>query len=194
MRLLLDTHVWLWGVLEPDRLSHDAKEAIRQNRDRLHLSPASTWEAMILARKGKVRLGPTPREGVVDALRRSALHAVPLSHEIALRSESLDGFDSRDPADRFLVATALEHDLTLVTADERMRAYERAEDDLVVAGDSWFERAARVGAYVRVQGDARERGEGGEEARIGGFGLRKKVSKATEVLPRTTIVVLRAGE
>ncbi len=124
MRLLLDTHVWLWRLGQPERLSATANEAIGQNPDGLFLSPVSTWEAMLLARKGRVRLSPSAREGVVDALRRSALHAVPLSHEIALRSESLDDFDARDPADRFLVATALEHDLALVTADERMRSYE----------------------------------------------------------------------
>ena len=54
---------------------------------------------------------------------RLALTAVPVSHGIALRSEALGGFGSEDPADRFLVATALEHDLTLVTADEAMRAF-----------------------------------------------------------------------
>ncbi len=78
---------------------------------------------MALARKGRVTLPPSPREWVLDALRRSAPTAAPLTHGIALRSESLDGFDSRDPADRFLVATAIEQDLSLVTADEAMRGY-----------------------------------------------------------------------
>ncbi|HZK16407.1 MAG TPA: hypothetical protein VFC52_07455 [Solirubrobacterales bacterium] len=57
------------------------------------------------------------------ALRRSAPTSTPLTHGIALRSEALDGLESDDPADRLLVATALEHDLTLVTADGAIQAY-----------------------------------------------------------------------
>lgn len=124
LKLLLDTHVWLWRLLEPERLSADAEGAIVDRDSELLLSPISTWEALVLARKGRIELNPTPHEWVLDALRRSAPTAVPLSHSIALRSEALNGFASEDPADRFLVATALEHDLTLVTADEDMRAFQ----------------------------------------------------------------------
>lgn len=93
----------------------------------LHLSPVSTWETLVLARKGRLSLTPSPTEWVLDALRRSALTAIPLSHGIALRSEMLEGFESADPADRFLVATALENQLVLVTADEAMRTFEPVE-------------------------------------------------------------------
>lgn len=123
LKLLLDTHVWLWRLLEPERLSGDAESAIADRESELHLSPISTWETLVLARKGRIELEPSPREWILDALRRSAPTAVPLSHGIALRSEALDGFASEDPADRFLVATALEHDLILVTADGDMRAF-----------------------------------------------------------------------
>ncbi len=123
MRLLLDTHVWLWRLLEPERLSSAAEEAIADREGELCLSPISTWETLVLARKGRLSLDPSPHEWVLDALRRSAPTAMPLTHGIALRSEALDGFESEDPADRFLVATALEHELTLVTADGAMRDY-----------------------------------------------------------------------
>jgi PIN domain nuclease of toxin-antitoxin system len=123
VRLLLDTHVWLWRLLDPDRISPDAETAIADPDSELFLSPISTWEALVLARKGRVSLVPTPTEWVLDALRRTALTAAPLTHGIAMRSEALEGFGSGDPADRFLVATALEHDLTLVTADAAMRAF-----------------------------------------------------------------------
>jgi PIN domain nuclease of toxin-antitoxin system len=124
VRLLLDTHVWLWRLLDPDRISADAEAAIADPDNELLLSPISTWEALVLARKGRVSLAPAPAEWVLDALRRTALAAVPLTHGIAMRSEDLEGFGSEDPADRFLVATALEHDLALVTADAAMRAFE----------------------------------------------------------------------
>ncbi len=58
------------------------------------------------------------------ALRKSATTMAPFDHEIAMRSENLPGFGSRDPADRFLVATALVHGLTLATADRAMHEFE----------------------------------------------------------------------
>lgn len=123
MRLLLDTHVWIWRLLDPERLSEAAEKAIADRRSELFLSPISAWETMVLARKGRLSLAPSPAEWVLDALRRSAPKAMPLSHSIAMRSEALDGFASDDPADRFLVATALEHELTLVTADSAMHGF-----------------------------------------------------------------------
>jgi PIN domain nuclease of toxin-antitoxin system len=123
VRLLLDTHIWIWRLLAPERLSDDAERAIADRHSALHLSPISTWETLVLARKGRVSLMPSPVEWVLDALRRCAFTAAPLTHGIALRSESLEGFRPEDPADRFLVATALEHDLVLVTADRAMRGF-----------------------------------------------------------------------
>jgi PIN domain nuclease of toxin-antitoxin system len=123
VNLLLDTHTWLWRLLDPGQLSPDAERAIADRESELYLSPVSTWETLVLARKGRLTLTPSPSEWVLDALRRSGPTAAPLTHGIALRSEALAGFTSEDPADRFLVATALEHDLTVVTADAAMRAY-----------------------------------------------------------------------
>ncbi|HEU5002326.1 MAG TPA: type II toxin-antitoxin system VapC family toxin [Actinomycetota bacterium] len=124
MKLLLDTHVWLWRLLAPEHLTPVAESALTDRTNSLHLSPVSTWETLVLARKGRIQLEPSPVEWVLDSLRRSALTAEPFDHGIALRSESLDGFASTDPADRFLVATALERGLVLVTADIAMRSFE----------------------------------------------------------------------
>lgn len=123
VKLLLDTHVWLWRLLAPERLSDEAESAIADRDNELCLSPISTWESLVLARKGRLSLMPSPAEWVLEALRRSALTAIPLSHAIALRSERLEGLDSEDPADRSLVATALEHGLALVTADRAIHAF-----------------------------------------------------------------------
>lgn len=127
MRLLLDTHVWVWRLLAPEQLSEPAERALRDPNNTLHLSPVSTWETLVLARKGRLSLQPSPMEWVLDALRRSGLRAVPLNHSIAMRSEALDGFGSADPADRFLLATAQEEHLVLVTADRVMQAYRGVE-------------------------------------------------------------------
>lgn len=127
LKVLLDTHVWLWRLLAPERVSPAAERALMDPGNLLHLSPVSTWETLVLAGKGRVVLEPSPAEWVVDALQRSSLRAAPLTHRIAILSERLDGFGSADPADRFLVATALDGDLVLVTADDEMRAYEAVQ-------------------------------------------------------------------
>lgn len=124
MRLLLDTHAWLWRLLDPGRIPEKAEAAIADRQSELFLSPISVWETLVLARKGRLALAPSSHEWVLEALRRSATKALPLSHGIALRSETLGGFGSEDPADRFLVATALELDLTLITADRAMHEFE----------------------------------------------------------------------
>jgi PIN domain nuclease of toxin-antitoxin system len=128
VRLLLDTHVSLWRRLAPERLSDGAERAVADRDSTLHISPISTWETFAFARRqGRPSLRPFPSERVLDALRRAALTTVPLSHGIALRSEALEGFESADPADRFLVATTLEHELVLVTADAAMRSFKPVE-------------------------------------------------------------------
>ncbi len=119
MRLLLDTHIWLWSALEPARLSARVRRVLDDSKNDLWLSPISVWEALVLARKKRVILEPSPEQWVRRALAQLPLHDATMNQEIAIRSETIAlGHD--DPADRFLVATALVHDLRLVTADRRL--------------------------------------------------------------------------
>ena len=119
MKLLLDTHIWLWSALEPARLSKPVRRALEDQRNELWVSPITVWEALVLARKKRLVLEPTPAQWVRRALRELPLREAPFTHEVALRSETIAlGHD--DPADRFLAATALVYDLTLVTADTRL--------------------------------------------------------------------------
>ena len=121
MKLLLDTHIWLWSLLEPERLGRRLARKLASPDVELWLSPVSTWELAILAERGRVKLDREVGRWVTEALARVPLMEAPLTHEIALESRRLDlGHD--DPADRFLVATARVLDLTLVTADERLLA------------------------------------------------------------------------
>lgn len=121
MKLLLDTHIWLWGILEPERLRPGMTEVLDDPSVELWLSPVSVWEALLLADKGRVDLGPQPTRFVNDTLRADPMRDAPLTRAVAIASRSLS-LDHEDPADRFLVATACVYDLTLVTADERILA------------------------------------------------------------------------
>ena len=119
MKLLLDTHIWLWSALEPARLSKRVSRALVDSTNELWLSPMSVWEALVLARKKRVALEPSPEQWVRRALDELPIHEAHLNHEVAIRSETIR-LRHTDPADRFLVATALVHELTLVTADRRL--------------------------------------------------------------------------
>jgi PIN domain nuclease of toxin-antitoxin system len=77
------------------------------------------WELLVLAERGRVKLDDEPRRWVTEALARAPLHEAVLTHEVALRSREV-ALPHADPADRFLAATALIYELTLVTADEAL--------------------------------------------------------------------------
>ena len=118
MRLLLDTHIWLWMWLEPSRLASRVQHQLQDQTNELWLSPISTWEAILLQAKGKVKLQPAPEVWVTEA--QQEFREAPLTHEIAVVSQQLKLHP--DPADRFLAATAKVLGLTLVTADARLLA------------------------------------------------------------------------
>ena len=119
MNLLLDTHVWLWSQLRPERLSARARDAVTDPASTLALSPVSVWETLLLAEKGRVGLAPDPWRWVRSALATRPMREFSLTHEIALRSRSIR-LPHNDPADRFIAATAMVHGLTLVTADRTL--------------------------------------------------------------------------
>ena len=120
MRILLDTHIWLWAYLEPRRLGPRLLRELRNPANELWLSPISTWEALTLHRKGRIRLTGGIEEWLVDAT--VATREAPLTHEIALAASRLAMH--QDPADRFLAATARVLDLVLATADQRLLGLE----------------------------------------------------------------------
>ena len=119
MNLILDTHIWLWSLLEPDRLSRRARERLTDPANTLALSPVSVWEALVLAEKERVLLHPDPWSWIRTALSVRPMQEVPVTFDIAFGSRSIRlGHD--DPADRFIAATAMVYGLTLVTADRSL--------------------------------------------------------------------------
>jgi PIN domain nuclease of toxin-antitoxin system len=117
LRLLLDTHIWLWNLREPDRIGKRLQLELSNPDNELWLSPVSTWEALILHEKGKVRLDGDLDQWVADAT--APFRQAPFTHQIAAASRHL-ALPHHDPADRFLAATAKVLGLTLVTADANL--------------------------------------------------------------------------
>lgn len=123
MKLLLDTHIWLWSLLEPDRLAPQVRQALGDPANELWLSPISAWETVLLAERGRISIGAggSPSEWVQRALAAAPVRDAPLTRAVALRSRDVQ-LEHQDPADRFLAATARVYDLVLVTADALLLA------------------------------------------------------------------------
>ena len=119
MKLLLDTHIWIWSYLDPHKLSSEVAREISNPEHYRYLSAISIWEMITLLEKKRIQI----KEDFAVWFRRSCddldLNEIPLNWQIGheLRFTVLG---HNDPADRFLVATAKVYDLTLVTADERL--------------------------------------------------------------------------
>jgi PIN domain nuclease of toxin-antitoxin system len=119
LNLLLDTHIFLWALLEPNRLSLNVKSELENSSNELWLSPLTTWEVLMLSEKGKITLSPDPLSWIRQAYKHIPFQEARLNHEVAIQSRQLS-LSHKDPVDRFLCATALTYDLTLVTADTRL--------------------------------------------------------------------------
>lgn len=119
MRLLLDTHIWLWSLLAPEHLSRPVARALENRANELWLSAISTWELVALVERKRLTLDDPVDIWVAEAMRRAPLREAPLTHEVALASRAI-ALPHRDPADRLIAATARVLGLTLVTADERI--------------------------------------------------------------------------
>jgi PIN domain nuclease of toxin-antitoxin system len=121
MKLLLDTHIWIWMVMEPTRLSRRVARALDNAENQLWLSPISIWELLMLTQKGRVELNEDVVAWTRRTLEQLQLHEAPLTTEVALESSTLSLAHS-DPSDRLIAASAKAFGLTLVTADEKLIA------------------------------------------------------------------------
>ena len=119
MKLLLDTHIFVWSTLNPARLSRRATKVLADSRNEFWVSPVTTWEILFLHRKGRLKLKEGPASWISMALTRIPFREAPLTHEVALASDAIT-LPRRDPADAFLAATARVYGLTLVTADDNL--------------------------------------------------------------------------
>lgn len=116
MRLLLDTHIWVWSKLEPARLGSRSTSELSNSDNELWLSPVSVWEALTLMQKGRIRV-ENPFEWVERAAEQ--MREAPLTREIVSVGLAMR-LPQGDAADRFLAATAKVLKLTLLTADRRL--------------------------------------------------------------------------
>jgi PIN domain nuclease of toxin-antitoxin system len=120
--ILLDTAAWIWRASDPERLSPRARRAIDQ-ADGVLVSAISVWEVAMLVAKRRIQLDRPVERWVDIALALPGIQLSPLEPAIAVRSTKLPGELHPDPADRIIVATALENSVPILTPDERIRSY-----------------------------------------------------------------------
>lgn len=121
MRLLLDTHIFVWSLLQPSLLTKKVASELEKPENELWISPATVWETIILGEKRRVELSPEPVSWIRNVLKTIPFREAVLTHEVAIQSRTIS-LQHGDPIDRFLAATAAVYDLVLVTADERLLA------------------------------------------------------------------------
>ena len=122
MKLLLDTQVFLWFISADRRLPDAWKELIRDPANAAFLSVASVWEAVIKSQLGKLPL-PEAAETYLPRQRENHLiTSLPIDEASVAQLAALPALH-RDPFDRMIISQALQHDLTIMTADDLIRAY-----------------------------------------------------------------------
>jgi PIN domain nuclease of toxin-antitoxin system len=122
MRLLLDTHVFLWYISADPQLPVAYRDAIRDPANEAYLSVASVWEAVIKYALGKLPLPEAPAEYLPRQREAHGIASLPIEEAAFAHLAGLAPLH-RDPFDRILIAQALQHGLTLVTVDDAVRAY-----------------------------------------------------------------------
>lgn len=123
MRLLVDTHVWLWLQTEPQRLDDAVRDLLADAGNDLILSAASSWEVAIKYALGRLPLPEPPGRYVPDRMARSRTSALPITPEHALGVADLPPHH-RDPFDRLLIAQAQVDGLDIVTQDRAFADYD----------------------------------------------------------------------
>jgi PIN domain nuclease of toxin-antitoxin system len=122
MKVLLDTHCWLWMQAEPDRFSSETRKLLLDPDNELFLSAASSWEIAIKYALGKLPLPEPPSTYVPSRLQSSGVIGLAIEHAHALHVESLPPHH-RDPFDRLLIAQAQLEELPIMTADRALASY-----------------------------------------------------------------------
>jgi PIN domain nuclease of toxin-antitoxin system len=122
MKLLLDTHIFLWFISGDARLSDAMCDAIRDPANEVYLSAVSLWEIIVKYNLSKLPL-PQPPENYIPLQReRHLITSLPLDESSVAQLASLPPVH-RDPFDRMIVCQALEHGMTIVTVDANVTSY-----------------------------------------------------------------------
>ena len=123
MRVLIDTHIFLWWNSDDPSLSLLAKEIIADHRNEIFLSSASVWEIVIKVSKGRLLLPMPPDQYIPSRMRFYGFQLLPIYMYHALHILNLPSHHN-DPFDRMLIAQSNTEDMPLITSDENIKQYQ----------------------------------------------------------------------
>jgi PIN domain nuclease of toxin-antitoxin system len=123
MKILLDTHVLIWAQQDSPRLGKEARQCLISLSNELWVSSISSLEVARLVYGNRLELGKTTQDWIQKSIQSLGAKSCFVDHSVAIESYLLPEPFHPDPADRLLVATARLHEMTLMTADERILAY-----------------------------------------------------------------------
>ena len=122
MKILLDTHAFLWWIRDDPRLSRRARELVTSGRNELFLSVTCVWEILTKTQTGKLRLAESAQKFVTEQLTANNIRVLPLTLDHIFRLEQLP-LHHRDPFDRILIAQSLEEEFPILSADPLLKNY-----------------------------------------------------------------------
>lgn len=127
--IVLDTHVWLWWLSNPEMLSQQANDAVQLavDENNICISSISAWEISMLVNKGRLELSIEVRDWIRKTEALPFVNFIPVDNTIAMRSVALPGSFHGDPADRIIVATAMTNGARLVSKDSKLQDYPHIE-------------------------------------------------------------------
>lgn len=122
MRILLDTHIFLWFISGDSRLSTYVRDAMRDPGNEVYLSVVSVWETIVKHQLGKLPLPEPPATYLPKQRHLHQIASLPIDENSVAQLSKLPSLH-RDPFDRILICQALQNDLTIATVDAAIRAY-----------------------------------------------------------------------
>lgn len=123
MKILLDTHCWLWWIAEPGRLKEGVRRQIADRKNEIYLSAVSSWEIAIKYSLGRLALPEPPVDFVPKRLARDAISPLPIQHIHALYVSRLP-HHHKDPFDRLIICQAMIERIPILTVDPQFEPYD----------------------------------------------------------------------
>jgi PIN domain nuclease of toxin-antitoxin system len=123
VRVLVDTHCWLWALARPEALNAEAAALLSDGKTEVVFSAASVWEIAIKSALGKLRVSTIDSDSLFEILERQPVTRLPILHSHARQVASLPSHHG-DPFDRLLIAQAQIENLPIMTADDQFLRYE----------------------------------------------------------------------
>ena len=122
MRILIDTHIFLWALMSPEKLSPQIREALMQ-ADQVWVSSISFWEISLKFGLGKLELKGLKPEDLPKAAQVSGFHVLESDAQLFASSHQLENIGRKDPFGRLIIHTAIQNQLTLISEDSAFTDY-----------------------------------------------------------------------